>query len=648
MTVRLEDGEVEHVELRIFEPPRFFEALLRGRAFTEAPDITARICGICPVAYQTSAVNALEQLCGVEVPEPIRMLRRLLYCGEWIESHALHVYMLHAPDFLGYAGAVELARDAPAAVERGLALKKTGNALMTLVGGREIHPINVRVGGFYRAPTRRELRGARRAARAGAGGGARDGSLDGGVRLPRADGRVRARRARRSPRSTRSSAAASSPTRGLDISPAEYDEHFEELHVERSNALHSRLRERGTYLCGPLARYTLNHDRLSPLAREAAREAGLGRECRDPFRSIVVRSVELVYACDEALRLIEAYEEPDAPAVAGRARRRDRLRRQRGAARAPLPPLPARRRGHDPRREDRAADLAEPARDRGRPPRRRRPQHPPRRRPAARPLRADDPQLRPVHLLRHALPRPSRSSADETRARPGGGRGGTWHRTCPTAAGLQGFGRVAGRARLSHSRFATWHRTRPGSGGSMSEAVRRGRRRQRVPERRRGRARGGRAARGPLPSGVRSSPVRRRRAACSTRSRASRRRSSSTRARRAPSRGPSTASTRPRPRPGPGVRLVDPRVRRRRGDRARPRAREAARDAWSSTGSRARSSRRAKGCRPRSTAAVERAAAACEDLERADEGGTVHERALMDDVMPQGRRGRPRRTAPCA
>src|SRR3954452_3918872 len=148
MYVRLDGREVRDVKLRIYEPPRFFEALLRGRAFTEAPDITARICGICPVAYQTSSINAMESLCGVEVPEPIRLLRRLLYCGEWIESHALHVYMLHAPDFLGYEGAVELARDAPAAVERGLALKKTGNQLMALVGGREIHPINVRVGGF--------------------------------------------------------------------------------------------------------------------------------------------------------------------------------------------------------------------------------------------------------------------------------------------------------------------------------------------------------------------------------------------------------------------------------------------------------------------------------------------------------------------
>jgi sulfhydrogenase subunit alpha len=315
MTVVLDGSTVEHVELEIFEPPRFFEALLRGRSFTEAPDITARICGICPVAYQTSAVNAVEALAGVEVPEPIRMLRRLLYCGEWIESHALHVYMLHAPDFLGYAGAVELARDAPAAVERGLALKRTGNQLMTVVGGREIHPINVRVGGFYRAPARGELRAlveplerAREAAletvRWTAGFTFPERRVDCElVALWHPDGYAIERGRIRS-------------DAGLDIAAAEYDEHFEEEHVARSTALHSRLRERGTYLCGPLARFSLNHEQLSPLALDAAREAGLEAPCRDPFRSIVVRSVELVYACDEALRIIDAYEEPDEPAVA--------------------------------------------------------------------------------------------------------------------------------------------------------------------------------------------------------------------------------------------------------------------------------------------------------------------------------------------
>jgi len=313
MTVRLDGGEVEHVELRIFEPPRFFEALLQGRDFREAPDITARICGICPVAYQTSAVNALESLCGAEIPEPVRELRRLLYCGEWIESHALHVYMLHAPDFLGYESAVELARDAPEAVQRGLALKRTGNELMTLVGGREIHPINVRVGGFYRAPTKRELRTmvdplerAREAALE---------TLRWTATLEFPERRVECELVSlQQPGEYPIERGRIVSDRGLDIAPKEYEEHFVEEHVERSTALHSRL-DGGTYLLGPLARYALNAGSLSPLARESAKEVGLEVPCLNPFRSIVVRSVELVYACDEALRLIEGYEEPDRPFV---------------------------------------------------------------------------------------------------------------------------------------------------------------------------------------------------------------------------------------------------------------------------------------------------------------------------------------------
>jgi coenzyme F420-reducing hydrogenase alpha subunit len=314
MSVRLANGAVEHVELRIFEPPRFFEALLRGRSFLEAPDITARICGICPVAYQMSSVQAMEDACGVEVPEPIRMLRRLLYCGEWIESHALHVYMLHAPDFLGYEGAVELARDAPEAVEKGLALKKTGNDVMILVGGREIHPINVRVGGFYRAPTRRELRSLVDPLER-----ARELALEtvrwtAGFEFPEREVECELV-ALADPATYAIERGRIASDRGLDVAVSEYDAQFVEEHVERSNALHSRRRDGGTYLCGPLARYSLGSHLLSPLAREVAAEVGLAGTCRDPFRSIVVRGVELVYACDEALRLIAEYEEPDAPFV---------------------------------------------------------------------------------------------------------------------------------------------------------------------------------------------------------------------------------------------------------------------------------------------------------------------------------------------
>ncbi len=314
MRVQIAGDRVADVQLQIYEPPRFFEAFLRGRKFTEAPDITARICGICPVAYQMSSVEAMERICGVEVEGQLRALRRLLYCGEWIESHALHVFMLHAPDFLGYESAIEIARDDPALVAQALELKKTGNRVMTVVGGREVHPINVRVGGWYRTPTKRELHElveplerAREQSLAAV-------RLVAGFDFPDYD-RDYELVALSQPGEYPIDRGRIVSSAGLDIDVSEYEQHFVEEHVPWSNALHSKLIERGSYLCGPLARFALSYDSLGTLAREAAAEVGLTAAERNPFRSIVVRCVELVEACDEALRLIDAYEEPDAPAI---------------------------------------------------------------------------------------------------------------------------------------------------------------------------------------------------------------------------------------------------------------------------------------------------------------------------------------------
>jgi len=314
MRVEIDGDRVADVKLNIYEPPRFFEAFLRGRPYTEAPDITARICGICPVAYQMSAVQALERLCGVTVDGQLRALRRLLYCGEWIESHALHVYMLHAPDFLGYESAIEIARDHPEIVAKALELKQTGNKVMTVVGGREIHPINVRVGGWYRTPRRAELLELVEPLER-----ARDIALETvafAAGLPFPD-YVREYElvCLAEPGEYPIDRGRIVSTAGLDIDVSEYEEHFVEEHVEWSNALHSVIVGRGSYLCGPLARFALGFEELTPVAKSAAREAGLGPGERNPFKSIVVRSVELVQACDEALALIEAYEEPDRPAV---------------------------------------------------------------------------------------------------------------------------------------------------------------------------------------------------------------------------------------------------------------------------------------------------------------------------------------------
>ena len=312
--VEIRDGALVGVELQIYEPPRFFEALLRGRRHTEPPDITARICGICPVAYQMSACEAIEDACGVVVDGRLRDLRRLLYCGEWIESHTLHVYLLHAPDFLGYHGAIEMAADHRAAVEQGLALKKVGNQIVEMVGGRAIHPVNVRVGGFYRVPTRRELQPlledllrvrsiAEDTVRWVGGFDMPDLTYDHElVALSRPDeyavvgGHI----------------ASSS---GLDLTPDAFLDEFVEQHVARSNALHAYRTDGTRYLVGPMARFALGYDRLSEGARAAAAEVGLGPDDRNPFRSIVVRAVEVLHACDEAIALIEAYEPPDQPAV---------------------------------------------------------------------------------------------------------------------------------------------------------------------------------------------------------------------------------------------------------------------------------------------------------------------------------------------
>jgi coenzyme F420-reducing hydrogenase alpha subunit len=312
LDLHVHNGVVDRVHLSIFEPPRFFEALLRGRGFDEVLDIVARICGICPIAYQMSGVHAVEDALGIEVDEPICTLRRLLYCGEWIQSHALHIVMLHAPDFLGYPDAITMARDHGEAVQRALALKKTGNDLLRLLGGREIHPINTRIGGFYRAPSRAELTPIVEPLKR-----AREQAVEtlrwaAGFPFPEFF-RDYEFVALRHPDEYPMNAGRIVSSAGLDIAAGDYETEFIERQVPYSTALHSVLRGRDTYLVGPMARYALNRDRLPADIRALADEVRLEPVCRNPFRSILVRGLEVVYACEEALRLIVAYEPPSRP-----------------------------------------------------------------------------------------------------------------------------------------------------------------------------------------------------------------------------------------------------------------------------------------------------------------------------------------------
>jgi coenzyme F420-reducing hydrogenase alpha subunit len=309
LRIRFRGSEVRDVELRIFEPPRFFEALLRGRAWTEAPDVTARICGICPVAYQMSSCAAMEDAAGVRVEGALRDLRRLIYCGEWIESHALHMFMLHAPDFLGYSDAIEMAREHRDIVARGLRVKKAGNALIEAIGGRAIHPVGVCVGGFYRAPEPETLRALLPALRAALADMHEATRLFAGFNFPELsrDYEFVAIRGRDEYPFLGDRIGSN---KGLDLDVHEFDDWFVEEHVARSNALHSTIKGRGAYLCGPLSRFNLNFEHLSDVAKAAARGARLSAPCTNPFKSILVRAVEVIHALDTAIGIIESYSQP--------------------------------------------------------------------------------------------------------------------------------------------------------------------------------------------------------------------------------------------------------------------------------------------------------------------------------------------------
>ena len=308
--IRLRGGELESVEFRIFEPPRFFEALLRGRPAADAPDITSRICGICPIAYIMSASEAVEQALGIGTTAEIAALRRMIYCGEWIQSHVLHAAMLHAPDFLGLPDAMQIALAEPELVRTALRLKKLGNTLMEVIGGRSVHPVNTRIGGFFRAPDPARIAALIPELDWGAAA-ARDLALafakfdfpeDEGdytfvslvhpEEYPILEGRI-------------------GSNRGLDIGKDEFPQVFSESHVARSNALHSHMPDGSSYMVGPMARYANNFARLPQVCQETAREAGLGPVERNPFKSIVVRMIEVQFACLEALRLARSYVPPE-------------------------------------------------------------------------------------------------------------------------------------------------------------------------------------------------------------------------------------------------------------------------------------------------------------------------------------------------
>ena len=311
LDLRIDGGAIRELRLRIFEPPRFFEKFLEGRHYSEIPDMVARICGICPVAYQVTAVQALEDLFGVEIGPWARAMRRVFYCGEWIQSHSLHIHLLAAPDFFGCGSAIELAKIAPDEVRRGLRIQALGNELMDLFGARSVHPVGVRVGGFHAAPSAARIREMREKLAAALPEAEALVRWAAGIAVP-ADDQAFVSVAMRQPHGYAIERGRIAVSDGLRIAADAYADHFAESHQPHSTALFSAYRGQ-PYLVGPLARLNLNHDRLPPRVRALLDETDLALPSRNLFHSLAARAIEIVLAITEALRLLENYRVPDSP-----------------------------------------------------------------------------------------------------------------------------------------------------------------------------------------------------------------------------------------------------------------------------------------------------------------------------------------------
>lgn len=313
LDLRIRDGNIEELRLRIFEPPRFFEKFLEGRHYSEVPDIVARICGICPVAYQMTAVQALEKLFGVEVSPWARAMRRVFYCGEWIQSHSLHIHLLAAPDFFGCNSAIELARIHPDVVRRGLHLQALGNEIMALFGARSVHPVGLKVGGFHHAPATEQVRALRQKLLDALPQATELVRWTANIPIP-ADSQPFISAALKHESAYAIEAGQIAASDGYLVDSQEYDAHFAEYQQPHSTALFSAYHQQ-PYLVGPLARLNLNHGQLPQNIRKLIAETGLSFPNGNVFTSMTARAMEILFAIQEAARLLENYALPDSPYV---------------------------------------------------------------------------------------------------------------------------------------------------------------------------------------------------------------------------------------------------------------------------------------------------------------------------------------------
>ncbi len=303
IVVDAENGELKRCELQIVETPRFFEAMLRGRPYTEVTHIVSRICGICSVGHQMTSLQALEAAMGVTPSEQTQLLRKLIFHGEILDSHVLHAYMLVAPDFFGVGSVIPLAGSHPEVVLRALRMKKLAGDLCMVLGGRHTHPVTLKVGGFSHLPTKGQLEQLRARFEEAIPDVEATVELYQSLKMPDFE-RETEYIALRKPDEYAFIGGAIASTDGVERPVADYRAVTNEYLIPHSTAKHTH-HQRDAYMVGALARFNVNHDRLHPMAKAAAEALGLKPICTNPYMNTVAQVVEVAHCIEDGMRLID-------------------------------------------------------------------------------------------------------------------------------------------------------------------------------------------------------------------------------------------------------------------------------------------------------------------------------------------------------
>jgi sulfhydrogenase subunit alpha len=299
--IEVNDGKVEKVLWEVTESPRFFEKMLLNRPWHDVHVLASRICGICSVSHQIASLEATESAFGLQPSEQTILLRKLLYAGEVIESHALHIYLLALPDFFGVGSIIPIINKE--SVLRGLSLKKLGNEIMQIIGGRAVHPQAPRVNGFGRLPRREDLEYLQKRLQDCIPGLIDAVQLFKSFELPDFSRETEYLALKNPNEYAMIRGDLSSSDTGL-AAVEKYPEIITEFSVPQSTAKFAR-HARESLAVGALARINTNYDRLRPMAKEAAAELNLKPPCYNPFMNNLAQIVEIVQEIEESLNVVE-------------------------------------------------------------------------------------------------------------------------------------------------------------------------------------------------------------------------------------------------------------------------------------------------------------------------------------------------------